>query len=699
MSREYRVGIDIGGTFTDIIAMDTNTGQILKNIKVSSTPQQPEKAVVNGLSRLTKELGKNIDFAIHATTIATNALLGQVGLELPKAALITTRGFRDVLEIGRQRRPELYNLFFEKPRPLIPRRYRFEITERISWTGEIIEALKEEELTEIIKKIISEKIVTVAVSLLHSYANPIHEKIIKKRLLEAIPNLYVSLSSEVDPEYREFERTSTTVVNAVLMPLIHRYLTSLENSLRDLEIKSPFLIMQSSGGVASAEYCAKYPVTIIESGPAAGVIASAFYGRVIGENNLITFDMGGTTAKAGMIFDGSPIVTTEYEVGEKVHAGRVIKGSGYPVRHVFIDLAEVSAGGGSIAWVDPGGALRVGPISAGADPGPACYGKGGENPTVTDANLVLGRLNPKYLLGGEMRIYSELSIKAIEKKVCELTGMDVYETASGIIRIANSIMSKVLRIVSIERGHDPRDFSLIAFGGAGPMHACALAEELEVRRIIVPQSPGLFSALGLLVTDLKHVLSKSVRKELWEIDPNALEEEFATLEAEGREILIREGVREDNIVFRRYADMRYWAQGYELLVTVNKPVDEKELKALEKRFHELHRKTYGYSMENENIEIVNIRVECIGLLSKPVLKPANERKNVSLKVESYRNVFFEKYNDFVKTPVFWRTRLPAGFEYSGPAIIEQYDSTIVVYPGWKFFVDEYLNIIVEREKI
>ncbi|MHA1589142.1 MAG: hydantoinase/oxoprolinase family protein [Candidatus Njordarchaeales archaeon] len=697
MKKEYRVGIDIGGTFTDIIALDPLSGKVLANMKIPSTPRQPEKVVINGLSSLARKFGKSVETIIHATTIATNALLGQIGLELPKTALITTKGFRDVLEIGRQRRPELYNLFFTKPKPLIPRRYRLEITERIEWTGRIITPLREEELKFIIQRIKSEKIVSVAVSLLHSYANPIHEKIIKKKLLEEIPELYVSLSSEVDPEYREFERTSTTVVNAVLMPIIHRYLMDLKKALKKLGLEAPILIMQSSGGVSGVDYCAKFPVTIIESGPAAGVVASVFYSSLIKERNLITFDMGGTTAKAGMIIDGLPIITTEYEVGGKIHAGRVIKGSGYPVRHVFIDLAEVSAGGGSIAWVDAGGALRVGPISAGADPGPACYGKGGENPTVTDANLVLGRLNPKYLLGGDMRIYLDLSLKALREKICEVTGMDVYEAAIGVIRIANSIMSKVLRIVSVERGYDPRDFSLIAFGGAGPMHACALAQELEVYKIIVPPSPGLFSALGLLVTDLKHVLSKSIRKNLDEIDPNALEEEFKELETKGIGILKREGVSEDRIVIHRFADMRYWAQGYELLVPISRPIDEKEIRKLRERFHEVHEKTYGYSMRDEEIEIVNIRVECIGLLSKPVIRPSKRKITTRVSPHDYREVFFEGINDFIKTPVFLREKLCPGFEYEGPAIIEQYDSTTVVYPGWRFLVDEYENIIIMRE--
>lgn len=407
--------------------------------------------------------------------------------------------------------------------------------------------------------------------------------------------------------------------------------------------------------------------------------------------------MGGTTAKAGTIINGNPMITTEYEVGGAVHAGRIIKGSGYPIRFPFLDLAEVSAGGGSIIWVDSGGALRVGPISAGADPGPACYGLGGKNPTLTDANVILGRLDPEFLLGGEMRIYIKLAKDAFKKEISQLMNLDIETAAIGSIKIANNIKSKILRIVTIERGVDPRDLTLVAFGGAGPIHACDLAEDLQIKRIIIPTVPGLFSAVGLLVTDYKHVFVRSIRKISEDVDVSELQEIFESLEKKGMRILLNENVPHENISFIRYLDMRYWGQGYEILV----PAHEKELnlKTLVHRFHEMHERKYGYFMKEEPVEIVNIRVEARGIIKKPKFKKIDRRKHgtVDDAIKCKRNVYFTSHDNFELVNIYQRRFLFAEDIINGPAVIEQYDSTTVINLGWSAKVDDFGNLILIKE--
>ena len=551
----YRVSIDIGGTFTDLIALNETNGAFV-NIKIPSTPNDPAAGFIEALKRFL--LDKNPDqikTINHATTIAVNTLLGQTGLEIPKVASISTEGFKDILEIGRQRRHELYNLYMQKPPTLVQRQLRFQIAERINSEGTILQSIDEQEVHSIACKLQGKDVRAVAITLLFSYANSANEKTIERILQKDIPDLFISRSSEIAPEQREYERTSTAVVNACLMPIISSYIKKLKTEINLLGVHAPLYIMQSDGGLAKEQIVTERPVCIVESGPAAGVIASSFYARKIGLKNILSFDMGGTTAKAGTILAGKPEIVMEYEVAGKIHSGRIIKGSGYPIKFPFIDLAECSAGGGTIAWVDNTGSLKVGPTSAGAIPGPPCYGKGGEKPTVTDANLVLGRLNPKHLLGGEMPIFPNLSKEALQKEICQKTGLNLETAAIGIVKIVNSQMSKILRIVSIERGLDPRKFALVCFGGAGPMHACALAEELSISKIIVPPSPGLFSAQGLLTPD---IISENVQSIMTSADKTdtKLENAFESLEAKAEETLISQGVKSKNIRFEqavRYA--------------------------------------------------------------------------------------------------------------------------------------------------
>jgi len=694
----WRIAIDTGGTFTDLVALDEATWTIA-NIKLPSTPRKPDLAVIEACRKfLANTNPAQISMMSHATTIAVNALLGQLGLELPKIALITTEGFRDIVEIGRQRRPELYSLFTQRPRMLVPRRHRYEIRERIGPAGEVILPLDRTQVRRLSNIIKREKFQAVAIGLLNAHINPAHEKAVKSILRRICPDVPLVASTDVAPEYREFERISTTVVNACLMPIVSGYVEDLSNKISELGINAPFLIMQSSGGMASKAMISEKPVSMIESGPASGCIASAFYGKILGVKNVIGFDMGGTTAKASVIRGGTPEVTTEYEVAGRVHSGRIIKGSGYPVRYPFIDLAECSAGGGTIAWTDQGGAIRVGPLSAGADPGPACYGKGGTEPTVTDANLVLGRLNPGYLLAGEMRLYSEMARHSIANRICKATGLEVVQAAAGIIRIVNSNMAKILRIVSVERGYDPRLFHLVAFGGAGPMHACALAEELGISEVMVPRNPGLFSAWGLLATDFSYSVVRSVMKAADKIEPKTLEELFQDLEAECLRAMKSQALEEEGVAFIRQLDMRYFGQGYELSILTGS--SSQPLPRLVDAFHSRHEALYGYMVRDEVVELVNVRVVGVRALAKPRLAemPLSSDEPPREALLHSRDVYFEQQEDYVKCPVFAREKLSPGNKIPGPAIIEQHDATTVLYPGWTARIDRFagIHMIMER---
>ena len=677
----------MGGTFTDLVAFQEETGEVL-NIKVPSVPRNPEEGVVSALKQFLegKEPG-SVTMVGHATTIATNALFGQVDLELPKTAMMTTKGFRDVIEIGRQRRAEVYNLFFQRPPMLVGRRHRYEVEERVGADGGVLVPLNRDDVERALLDMEAEGVESLAIGFINSYANQANEEEALRMARERLPKVHLSASSAVSSGYREYERFSTAVVNATLIPIIHTYLTRLAVDLKALRVDAPLYVMQSNGGMAKAEMVADKPVTIVESGPASGVIAAAWLGGLVGRREVISFDMGGTTAKAGIVRGQVPEVIPEYEVAGKVHMGRLLKGSGYPVNFPFIDLAECSAGGGTIAWVDKGGALNVGPVSAGADPGPACYGKGGTEPTITDANLVLGRLNPVSLLGGDMRIYPRLARLAL-KRLGDGLGVGVEEAAAGVVRIADSMMSKILRIVSVERGFDPRRFALVAFGGAGPMHACPLAEELQIHDVVVPPNPGMFSALGLLTADLFHDYSRAFVRRADEADPDTIEGLFAKMEHEGRETLLAEGVEPEGMRFRRQLDFRYLGQSYELTVDVGAPFDGDALPSCTEAFHGRHSEIYGYSAASEPVEIVNVRLRAIGAIPKPRLAESGARAEVAEPVGRHL-VYFEGSDSWLETPVYERGDLGPGGAVEGPSIIEQYDSTTVVYPGWGASVDGY----------
>ncbi len=691
-----RIGIDVGGTFTDLLALDEATGALSK-IKVPTTPLGPEGGVIAALGRFLREHPQTtISLLSHSSTIATNALLGQLNLELPRVLLLTTAGFRDVLEIGRQNRSEVYNLFVQRPTPLVHRNDRIGIVERLAADGSVVTPLDDASVARALDAVAASATTSVAVSFLHAYANGDHERRVGAALTERFPGLDVTLSSELDPEYREYERTSTTVVNAALIPLVKTYLQRLATAIADLGVRAPLYVMQSSGGMATVELAAQRPATIVESGPAAGVIGAAFLGKALGVRDVLSFDMGGTTAKAGTVFAGEPAVVGEFEAAGRTHSGRAVKGSGYPVRFPFVDLAEVSAGGGTIAWIDAGGALRVGPLSAGADPGPAAYGKGAA-PTVTDANIVLGRLNPRALLGGAMPIDAERSRRAIDTLLPALPGLDRDGAAAGIVQLVDDAMAKILRIVSIERGHDPRTFTMMAFGGGGPLHACALADALEVTHVIVPPDPGLFSAFGLLAADVQATFVQSLVVDAARIDPAALEAAFDTLQTRGTHDLAAQNVAPSDMAFAREFELRYIGQGYELAVPAAAALDADALAAAVEAFHVRHERTYGYASREDAVEIVNVRLRAIGRVPKPAIATAErpaDREPVSAALLEVRDVFFSVGRQ--STPVFDRARLQLGDRIIGPAVIEQYDSATLVPTGWSAQTDGGGNLRIDR---
>ncbi|MDL1966407.1 MAG: hydantoinase/oxoprolinase family protein [Candidatus Desulfofervidus auxilii] len=690
MNPKFKIGIDVGGTFTDLVAFDEKAGEIFF-LKVPSTPFDPSKGVIDALKDLMKKREPEVSLFVHASTIGTNLFLGQLGLKIPKGAVVTTEGFKDILEIGRQKRPELYNPFFERPRPLIERHLRFGIKERINFKGEVLKPIDEQEIKSVAQKIKQEKVETIAIVFLHAYINPEHEKKAKEILKQQLPGIVIMTSSEIDPEYREYERMSTTVINSLLVPVVSTYLRKIKNRLKELKVKAPLYIMQSNGGLATFEVASQIPVATIESGPATGVIASAYWSKMLGIENILSFDMGGTTAKAGVVVKGIPQMINEYEVGGNVHSGRILKGSGYPIRYPFIDLAEVSGGGGTIAWIDHGNALRVGPLSAGADPGPACYGKGGENPTVTDANLILGRLNPVGISGGKIKVFSELAEKSIRKKIAEPLGISIVQAAYGIIEIVNTHMIRALRLVSVERGYDPRDFVILAFGGAGPMHAAFLAEGLGVKNIVIPPNPGVFSALGLMLADFRHDFVRNIMKPASEINTELLEKIFGEIEKKAKKILQKEGFSPNHIVMERNLELRYLGQSYELIVPFHK-----NFKVILQLFHQKYQKMYSYSMPDEPVEVVNIHLIAYGLIRKPKFRKIPFTSSSSDALIDKKMVFF-KGNAWIETPIYSRDALLPGHKINGPAIIEQSDATTVIPPGWNAVVDEFLNLTLVNE--
>ncbi|HMQ31661.1 MAG TPA: hydantoinase/oxoprolinase family protein [Chloroflexaceae bacterium] len=686
----YRLGIDIGGTFTDALLLDEASGAT-RIAKVPSTPADPSLGFLEAARRILAEAGvapAELRLVVHGTTVATNTIIEGKGAP---AGLLTTAGFRDMLEIARQTRPALYDLRFTKPPPLVPRHRCHGIPERLDHRGAVVAPLDEEAVRAAGAALRAEGVAAVAVCFLHSYVNGAHERRARELLREVFPEAQVALSSEVAPEFREYLRASTTVINATVQPVAARYLRSIEARLREAGVRAELLVMQSSGGVFSFASGCERPVFLIESGPAAGVIAAAHVGAGIGQGDLIAFDMGGTTAKASLVLDGQPGVTKEFEVGAvAMPGGGRARGGGYPIRTPVIDLVEIGAGGGSLAWVDDGGVLRVGPRSAGADPGPACYGRGGAEPTVTDANLVLGRLSADNFLGGAIALDAGAARAAVARVAGPL-GMEVVAAAHAIVEIANTAMVGALRLVTVQRGHDPRELAMVAFGGAGPLHAGRLAAEIGCPALVVPPSPGTTSALGLLATDLRHDYAATLLCRLDAADPAAVSAAFTRMEAEGLTTLAGEGVPADAARCLRQLDLRYVGQSHELTLAVPDDVDELGAAAaarLAARFHAEHARAYGTSAPGEPVELVSLRVSAVGQIARPRPRALAEGgPGPKPALRERRPVFFAEAGGYQECPIYDRYRLLAGMRLAGPAVVEELDSTTVIHPGQLAEVD------------
>ena len=674
-----RIAVDIGGTFTDLVAVDDN-GQMYRS-KSLTTPDDLARGIEDCLSHAKIDVA-GAGFFVHGSTVTINAVLERKGA---KTGLITTKGFRDVYEIGRGNRPEGYNLFFKRPVPLVPRDLRLEVDERLYATGEVLTRLDEQSAASTIAALKAADVESIAVCLLHSYANPMHEERMGELLREQFPQAYVSLSHEILREFREYERTSTTALNSYVGPLVSRYLLSLEKMLGDGGFRGTFRVMQSNGGVMSAETAKKMPVTMMESGPVAGVIAAACLGESLDCRQIISFDMGGTTAKSSLIKDFHPEVTSSYYVGGYV--------TGHPMMLPVVDIVEVGNGGGSIAWIDAAGGLKVGPQSAGAAPGPACYGNGGSEPTVTDANLIVGRIDPEYFLGSGIRLQRDKAAAAITNKIAWPLGMSLEEAALGILTIANFNMSLSVRAVSVEKGYDPRDCALVPSGGGGALHAMAIARELSVPRVIIPPMPAHFSALGMLLADLKHDYVQTFVRELAETSGAQIADAFSLLEKSAVATLTEEGSRREQIVLRRFLDMRYRGQEYTLPVPITEDLRSvTDFGAIRSRFDQLHQEHYGHSAPNEPVMMVNLRLSALGKTENKLPLAAASREE-DRGVRGRRPVIFE--NMPVECPIYLRSGFKSGDNLEGPAVIEEMGATILVYPGDKMQVNEFGHLVID----
>ena len=691
-AKSIRIGADVGGTFTDVVLIDA-AGKVWTH-KLPSTPPDFERAVLAGIEQLlgtAKARGRAVGEVAHGTTVATNAVLEQRGA---RTALITTGGFRDVLELRRIRAPQIYNLFFDKPPALIERHLRFELDERISANGEVLRGVDEAQLQRIRESIEREEVESVAVCFLHAYAHAQHERQVGDYLGEHLPDVQVSLSCDVLPERREYERTATTAVNAYVRPVMQNYLGAMRRGLNAMDIDAPLLIMQSAGGLTLEEETARRPVFMLESGPAAGVLAASFAAQRLGMANVVTLDMGGTTAKASMVEESRISYSPQYEVGASLSSSsRLVGGGGELIRAPTIDIAEVGAGGGSIAYLDGAGGLRVGPRSAGALPGPVCYQLGGEEPTLTDANVVLGYIRPGRLADGEVEIALEAARRCVNDCIAVPLGLDLLAAAEGIHRIANARTMRALREVSTERGRDPRDFALMAFGGAGPIHAAGLARELNIGQIVIPPLPGLFSALGLLFSGIEHHDVRSCLLSDTALTAAALRDLRADLEEGMLAQFAAEGHAAPAVSLHYSADVRFRGQTSEVHIPLaDGPLTESTLQELQEDFADEHERLYGHRSDPDNpIEVVALRL--IGRAGAPEGDSRLEPAEFGGDLDAERPAYFGVQWGTINTPVHRRRDLQEPTQ--GPLLIDEYDSTIVVPPDMRAHLDEHLNIRLE----
>lgn len=677
----YMIGVDVGGTFTDFSLFDTQSGQ-LSHYKRSSTPEDPSKAIMGGIQEILAEQHidpMDVSYLAHGTTVATNALIEKKGARM---GLITTQGFKDLMEIGWQRRPSLYDLRKPKPESLIPAGMRQEVQERILHDGSVRTPLDEDSVRNAVRCLKAMGAETIAVCTLFSFINPAHEDRIKEIIQEEYPGVYVSASHDLVAEFREYSRMSTTMLNAYLGPVMKKYVHNFERSVQETGIRVAPYVTQSNGSIISIAETVDCPIKTAVSGPSAGVIGAIYIGQQVGLDKIITFDMGGTSIDVSLIEDGKAQLSNDRTV------------EGYPARIPMIDIVTVGAGGGSIAHIDEGGALKVGPRSAGATPGPACYMRGGQLPCVTDANIVLGKLNATKILGGKMDVDRSLAERAIRTHICDKAGLTLERAAAGIVSVVNSNMVRAIRVVSVERGYDPREFTLMAFGGAGPLHACEVAQDMGIRQVLIPPSPGTLCSLGLLMADTKFDLSCS---NLTPAEPaylDKVQDIFRGLLADGDALLDKEHVERDKREYTYTVDCRYVRQNYEIAIQVAAPFDRAALEDMIERFHQEHERAYGYCSREMPVQMVNFRLSAIGVMEKPDLSAAALEPQAALpQPMEVRQVLFDRESEFVDTKVYHRTQLKPGTTLEGPAILEQMDSTCVIPPQWSAYTDAYYNII------
>ncbi|WP_033296354.1 hydantoinase/oxoprolinase family protein [Amycolatopsis jejuensis] len=698
----YRIAFDIGGTFTDFAMLDTDSGTI-EIFKTLTTPDDPTRGSLTGVRALLERTGSEasaVRNVIHGTTLVTNALIERKGA---KVALLTTEGFRDTLVTREEARYDIYDLALRFPEPLVPRYLRRGVAERTDHHGRVLKPVDPDDVARVVERIraedakdrehagATEPLHSLAISFLHSYRNPANEQETARIVRELWPEVDISVSSDVAPEIREYERTSTTVANAYVRPITKHYLGSLAQALRELGYRGRLYLMLSSGGIATVETATEYPVRLIESGPAGGAIGAAFIGRTCGAADLIAFDMGGTTAKICLIQDGAPSIAHHLEVA-RVH--RFKKGSGLPIQFPSVDMIEIGAGGGSIAWINELGLLKVGPTSAGADPGPACYGQGGREPTVTDAALVLGYLDAGTFLGGEMALDRDAAVRAIEEKVATPLGISLTEAAWGIHQLVVENMAAAAKIHIIERGRDPRQYALLASGGAGPIHAAGVARLLKQDRIIYPLAAGVLSAIGFLVAPVSFEFSQSDPRLVRVTDWSAVNDLLQDLEQQGRTVVAESGVAPEGISVTRRADARFAGQINEISIDLPAGVlDEHSQDVILAEFTKAYRDLYGHVLDGVPVEIVTWRVVSTGTLSevRPARQPATGEPPVP---QAHRPVYWFETGSYVDTAVYDRYRLAAGATVSGPAVVEERESTVLVPPGSTGVVDEYRNLLV-----
>ncbi|MGC4153295.1 MAG: hydantoinase/oxoprolinase family protein [Propionicimonas sp.] len=674
-----KLGIDVGGTFTDVVAILPGGERHYR--KVSSTPADQSIGVVHGILRTLETLGvapSDVDEIVHGTTVATNTLLERAGAP---TALITTHGFRDALYIGRQNRPGLYDLYAERMEPLVTREFRVEVVERTLFTGEILQPLDEEELSRLVLDLQQREIKSIAVAFLHSYANRHNEERARAVIGRVAPDMPVSISSDIVPEFREFERMNTTVLNAYVQPGMRNYLSRLAGRLADAGIDAPLLIMQSSGGMMTVEAAGSRSVQTLLSGPAGGVLAAQYLADVIGDKSFITADLGGTSFDVAIVERGRISTITEGEI------------EGYPVKFPHIDIKTIGAGGGSIAWIDTGGALRVGPRSAGADPGPVSYGRGGKEPTVTDANAVLGRISP-VLSGGELALDIDAARDAVRTRIAEPLGLGVEAAAEGILRVVNANMVRAIRVMTIERGIDPRHFVLLPFGGAGALHGSELGRTLGLRRAIVPIAPGNFSAIGLLAAPVRYDRVQNYQVRDVEFEPAAIQQRFQNLQYIVEEQLRADRIESSDVVIHRRADLRYLGQAFELTVDVPSGIlDQETLAAVIADFHESHERHYGFQKPGETVELVNLRVSLLAATQGTRQAPSVAVAEVMPEPVEIRPVYF--HGSWFQTPLYLRDDLRHGHTFAGPAIVQESGSTTVASPGDQVTVDTAGNLVLD----